>query len=537
MQKASKLMERTNVISLLLAMIFALFTQIGRSYIQEDNWSLLIGKRELLNLMLIIVGYFFIIRILYGFLDDKKNIISGKELKTDKLEIKKILWISIFFFVAWSPYLIIFYPGSIPPDTSVQLSQFFGKMQWTDHHPVFSSLLMGLSVQIGMIIKDANLGVFLYTVLQSMATAFACGYMIAIMKKYAAPLWLLIGTAAYFSIFPLWGLTVQTVVKDTLFNAIVMIFVIFLFDDIYGGRVFIENRKRTLMFIFLMILMTLLRKNGIYVAYTTLFFMLLLYGKFYKRILIVLTVMIIFYTTYSNLLLPSLGVMPGSVKEALSIPFQQTARYLREYPEDISLQEKEMIDQVLEVDVIAEKYISWLSDPVKNTFRENAGKEELKGYFKAWWNMFLRHPDVYIQATLHNSYGYYYPVAPVQGGYGSVMIQVGDSMSDLGIGYPDNGLEKYREHLYHFTYHILDSTWLHWLACPGFYTWILLFTTGFTIIKRNYQKLIIMIPSYTILMTCIASPVNAYVRYALPMIAVTPIIFLLLLENRKREVM
>ena len=31
------------------------------------------------------------------------------------------------------------------------------------------------------------------------------------------------------------------------------------------------------------------------------------------------------------------GVEPGSVKEMLSVPFQQTARYLKEYPDDVRL--------------------------------------------------------------------------------------------------------------------------------------------------------------------------------------------------------
>ena len=33
---------------------------------------------------------------------------------------------------------------------------------------------------------------------------------------------------------------------------------------------------------------------------------------------------------------PQLGVKKGSVKEVLSIPFQQTARYIKEYPEEKS---------------------------------------------------------------------------------------------------------------------------------------------------------------------------------------------------------
>lgn len=546
MQKIRKMLNRMNVISLILAIIFALCTQIGRSFIRHDSWELLIGKRAAVYLFLLMIFYFFLLRVFYELVDRRTDNYTKKIIKTEKTASKVhskgkySIWIGLIliFLIGWLPYLILFYPGSIPPDTSSQLSQFFGRTQWSDHHPVFSSVLMGSCVQMGMLLKNANLGIFIYTLLQTITTAFACTYMIITMKKYNAPKGMLLGTIFYFAVFPLWGLTVQTVVKDTLFNAIVMIFVVFLFDQMGDINAFLLDNKKLFIFVLLMVFMALLRKNGIYIAYITLFSAMLLYRKYYKKFLLLLISMIVFYSAYSNVLLSSMGVTKGSVKEALSIPFQQTARYLQEYPEDITDSEKEVLNQVLDVEKITENYIPWLSDPVKNTFRSNAGKEELKKYFKIWFNMFLRHPDVYIQATLHNSFGYYYPFAPVEGGYGSVMIQMEDNMEDLDIHFSVKDMNSYRERLYHGTYSFLDSRWIHWLVCPGFYTWSLLLITGYILIKKQYKLLLIMIPSYTIVLTCIASPVNAYVRYALPMISVTPIVYLLVLmiNNGKEDI-
>ena len=64
----------------------------------------------------------------------------------------------------------------------------------------------------------------------------------------------------------------------------------------------------------------------------------------------------------------------------------------------------------MKYDEIADLYNPELSDPVKATYRGgHITMAKLKRYFNAWFSMFLRHPGVYIEATLHNSYGYYYP--------------------------------------------------------------------------------------------------------------------------------
>ena len=82
----------------------------------------------------------------------------------------------------------------------------------------------------------------------------------------------------------------------------------------------------------------------------------------------------------------------------LSVPFQQTARYLREYPDDVTASEKKAINRILDYDVLAEKYNPELSDPVKITFRfrDDDNDPKLDGYmndyFKAWFAMFRRHP-------------------------------------------------------------------------------------------------------------------------------------------------
>ena len=84
----------------------------------------------------------------------------------------------------------------------------------------------------------------------------------------------------------------------------------------------------------------------------------------------------------------------------LGILFQQTARYVKQYPEEVTPEEKEAIDGVIDYEKLAEKYNPQLTDPVKYTFRQDCTSQELAAYLNAWFGMLLRHPGTYISRSL-----------------------------------------------------------------------------------------------------------------------------------------
>ena len=89
------------------------------------------------------------------------------------------------------------------------------------------------------------------------------------------------------------------------------------------------------------------------------------------------------YVGYDKVLLPALKIPAGSVREQLSVPFQQTARYVKEHEKEISEEEKEKIDKVLGYDTLKERYNPNLADPVKNQYNKYTTKKQLKDYFQS----------------------------------------------------------------------------------------------------------------------------------------------------------
>ena len=74
-------------------------------------------------------------------------------------------------------------------------------------------------------------------------------------------------------------------------------------------------------------------------------------------------------------------------RKCFSLPFQQTARYVKEYGDEISEEEREIIAKVLDYDSLAEIYEPMTADPVKTTYRSGSAGD-LTAYFKVWLKEF-----------------------------------------------------------------------------------------------------------------------------------------------------
>ena len=105
------------------------------------------------------------------------------------------------------------------------------------------------------------------------------------------------------------------------------------------------------------------------------------------------------------------GITEGEIGEALSIPIQQTARYLREHMAEVTPEERSILEEVFLVspEELVELYNPEVSDPVKAEFVGQPTEEQLKNYFRVWLQQLKKHPDTYIQAFLNHTYGYCYP--------------------------------------------------------------------------------------------------------------------------------
>lgn len=514
----------------LVGLLFSLFVVVGQCYERYDSWAPLLDNPYQRTLALIkLAGYWVFfhsgVSTIFHWLDKPRPPLAQPPALDRKQQAKVYGACILLVLLCWLPYLLICYPGSMATDGLRQLEQTFGTSPHTNHHPWFSTLLMTWIVERG---GSLERGVFLYVVFQSLVCAAAFGAMCGqIWVQSRSRLWTGL-TLAFFALVPTWGAYAQMFIKDTLFYGTFAAFFLCVV-------LFVQRKGRcgwpvwAGMFFFGFVT-SMLRNNGLYTVVPTVLLLTLAVrakapGKADRqrtwlcRAAAAGMAVVIFGSCgfWNKTLLPKWGVAPGSVREMLSLPFQQTARYARDYGEELTQEDIAVLDRVLDYEVIAARYDPRVSDPVKNTYRGE--DDDLKDYFKVWLKCGLRHPDAYMEATLNSMFGYFLPGYRYGNAGGNYFYM---RESEQGINMPFAHPDQVRG-LDYYTRLWCVTPGLMLLNVPGTFSWLLILCTAALLRKRKWTDLLVTLPVWLSLGICCISPVNGLVRYMLPIMAVTPL--------------
>lgn len=429
----------------------------------------------------------------------------------------------LLILLLWLPHMIIFYPGGAGWDAINQVNQYAGSIPLTNHHPVFSTYLMGIIIGVGQKILDDNFGMFLYNILQSILAAAIFSYGINILRKTGANLKLRFLATIFYGLLPLFSGFFYTLLKDSMYAVFTTLFVFLLIDYFIDKETFIQSKYKKYILMLSILLMCLLRKNGLYITAITAVIMLLK-EKYRKNIFLWFIMPLLIFMTFNYGITKILMIPDGSLAESMSIPFQQTARYVRDYGNEITEEERRAIDAILDFESIGNNYNPDLSDPVKSTYKEEAGKKEWLNYLSVWLKDFFKHPRSYVDATFANTYGYYYPLSKLMGEKGFYYIaDIENINNQYDFFYSNKAAENIRNAINRMIEDIDNVPIIGLLYEPGIYTWAI-FCILFIQIRRKTLSIKIYVPILLSILVCIASPVNAYLRYFLPVITFVPIL-------------
>lgn len=345
--------------------------------------------------------------------------------------------------------------------------------------------------------------------------ASTLSYTIKYLKKVNISLKVRVILLMIYSIVPMFPLYAMSAVKDTIYTSFMILYVIFLYDFI----TFNKNKKisnvKAISIVLLLLLISLFRNNGVYVVALSFPFIIGYSKKNRIKTLAVFAIFLSLTTCYSKVILPYFKITNGSIREMLSIPFQQTARYVKYNGDEVSEEDKRAIDKILTYDTIAERYKPELSDPVKNKYNKYATNEDLKEYFKAWYRGLKKHPETYIEATINNTYGYFYPNSIKWYTYHKFDERI---TKDNLVDYSYNDLQGIRDIIVSYQGIFPYIPFIGLISNIGFNTWILLIMGVYLITFKKKEYLIVLMPLYASVLICIASPANTYFRYAMPYI-------------------
>lgn len=420
-----------------LSLFFSVMYTGGRAFSYNDSLSSLISPRfNILKTMILVIGfaafYLLLIRLLYTMIHSFKDI-SPKWTILHVYNKHPFLSVYLVILLMWSIHLIMRYPGAMSYDNWRQLAYYMGYDTYTTAQPIFHTWLFGTFIRFGLITGSSNIGLFLFILFQSFFMAAVLAYTLLIMTSWHTPRWLRLLTLCIYCIAPYFAGYAAFPIKDYLFVAGLLLWTIEIicllqkknkswFINKSGAdsrTTFSTGNNSGIQHVFFWIigaaLMILCRKNGIYIYILTSFFIMLLFLRQIRKTpqavilsIIVLTIPVVLTSSINAAITDHYNVVQDSPKEMFSLPFQQTARFVRDYGDEISDDDKEIISKVLDYDNLPELYSEMTADPVKTTYHAQSNKE-LLDYFSVWLKEFLMHPLCYVEATWNQNYYIFMP--------------------------------------------------------------------------------------------------------------------------------
>lgn len=457
-------------------------------------------------------------------------------------------------FILWLPHLILSYPANMCWDAYSQLSQFLGISNYSNHHPIASTLMMGALVKIGSLVSG-NFGAFFYILVQGIIGAWVLAYTLYLMRELDAPIWLRILSFACYVFVPYYTGYIGMFLKDVPYSFAALLFVSELIYLLIKKEDFFRSKRHILLMAVSIAGVILLRNNGRYMLYPTLATVLLYLffrtrkansnpiaqRRFIVCAIISLFVPVLLTAAFSAAIVRHLNIAPGSIREALSLPMQQTARYVKEYGDEVTEEEKAAISAVLDYERLAQIYDPRISDPVKGTFKWKPSKKELKNYFVVWLKQFVKHPFVYVKATVNQNYYLLYPFTANANFYVNHIAdstrQPNQSEVVEALNWHDvEPIASLKSPLRAFDNLCFYLPVLNLLSHPAFYVLLLIWLSVFAFYRKRFLWLLASVPIWLSTAIVVLAPViQGHPRYAFPIIYSMPVMLAYFLYLGKAE--
>lgn len=530
------------VCSSVVSVLFAVFMVAGQSFAVANSMSILFaGCRCTLKTIIAFTGYVFLFYnlsevIINFFLSPTKSEEKGK---FPQWSVKSVFACAGILFTCWLGYLLIFYPGTSSKDLVYQMQEFYGmpdlfyKMSevkvsdtvfLTDHQPIAHTIVIGLFVKAGEWLGSANYGLFLYCILQTVVTSITFAFSICYLAKLGVSRKYLKAALAIIALVPIFPFIAINLSKNSLNAYWSLLYVVCFFQYVNEPEKTKKSVWWNILLLASVVCQMLFIKNGVYVVLVSGIYLIIQLRRQWKTLVpIILVPVVLFMTVYTNVLLPACGVSPGSKNEMLSVPYQQTARFVRDYSDEVTPEEKEVLSEMFIYEKIPYEYNPTCVDNIKwHAFRVD-NTVPFGDYIKVWFNQFLRHPMCYAEATANTAYGFFYP--------GSSGISLYYRINDIGddikpiketvtFGNPDI-LAEARNSVKGIVQSLQKTPFGFFFMNGVFYMWACMFMCVVLIAAKKYKYLAVMTPTAVAALFCVLSPMNANGRYFIPIIYAT----------------
>ncbi|MBO4373547.1 MAG: hypothetical protein J5829_00405 [Lachnospiraceae bacterium] len=550
------------------SLILTLCTLFGYSFQETDSWDLVFGHhlqvvKSAMAFTGLLIFFYYVINALFFIAEHQLGKTEDHRISCGILNrylsaLRSHPYIVTFatLLIVNLPYIIFSYPAIFTGDSADMILQAFNIPGGSDEsvnllspyvmlnqrHPVAYTLLIHGLLLFGMnLFHSADFGLFLVSVIQTVSMFLAVSYLIKTLAKESASDILLLSTQLFFVLSPRFQSYLFVITKDVLYVPFYMINII-LFWKLLTGR---QRTKATVpLYIATLVILLVLRNESAY--FTVVQMIIYVFADRKNRPVWIrgAVIVIAIHLCLTRIIYPVNMISPTTYNEPLSIAIQQTARYMRDYPNDVSPEEYAAIDTIWDAAVLGEEYDPVRSDAVKGTFKIKSPASDLFVYLKAWRSMFFKHPGVYIQSMINNYYEYYFPGKALSKNYsyerrlGGGFVYVNARCDEHGV----SGMNLYRPLVFREARYAYEKARESVFSLPvlslflsiGSYTWLLILALFFYIYKKDRRSLLLTVPLLVIMFICLAGPCNGtYTRYFFPIMICLPAVLSLSWINMK----
>lgn len=483
--------------------------------------------------LLSFVSYFNILFILFKNLFPKlydAKLVDSREKKLSNIKVFFICLILIL--LAWLPYFLSFYPGTLTVDSISEFKSIHNGIHIvSDHHPVIHALFVGLFYNLGMFIfKNTNAAIALTTVMQMLILSSIFAYTIIFLRKRNVKKSILLITLICYCLLPMNGYYSITMWKDVIFAGCFLLLITELIKLIEKNSNQKLLKKDMISFVLVSLLCIFFRNNAFYM-YLLLFFVITLFIGSLNRKIVVLSFIIVFgcYFTIKGPIFSMCHIKNSESSEYIGIPLQQIGRMAYK---DVVFTNKELksINKLIPIDVMKNSYNPYVVDSIKfnPSYNEDVFNNNKKEYLKLYLSLLFKHPAIAVESYSISTLGFWYP--------GVVFWSVANWIEPNEYGIKMNSIIKNDSNslirkIENRDFPVLSIEW-----SIGLYFWMLFLAFYISIRKKGINALIVFAPCIGIWLTLmVATPVFAEFRYIYCVIVSIPVMLLYPYIGNKRN--
>ena len=364
------------------------------------------------------IGIFVALLCLYNVFTALEGFYHAQYEEQDLIKhVRKIFLVSFFLIEAAFLFALLSnYPGLCSPDSNTIIEQVTGQGTYSERnryeglsnaHPVFYTFCLWVVFKLTAVFGSESFSLFVFMFIQITFVACSLAWAVAWLARTGARKGYVALALCFIVLSPVIACHVIILWKDVPFAAALLVLVLYLAEL---GTIRKPALKQMIVLGVLLLLVSLLRNNGYYVALLTVLYLVVFRADIRKASACVALCLVAFMSTLHGPVFSALSISQGHFAESAGIPLQQLAATV-EAGGPMSEEDQAILDAILPLELWAECYDPSTSNPIKqhDSFNDeylNSHKAEFLG---VWVNCLPDNFTTYVKAWVLETYGYWQP--------------------------------------------------------------------------------------------------------------------------------